>query len=331
MRIGVVGCGKIGARHLDAFRRIDGVELIVADQEDGQAKVAAEQWGAEAVSAEDLLERNIEALDVCVPSTMHKEWIVRGLEAGLDVFCEKPLCMSHSEGLEIQRAARTAGRNVIVGYLYRHHPAFKFAKETIDHGIIGRPHFALARLGGRGSHRSWKHDLRDGGGAIFEMMVHILDLLSWILGPLSEGRLLYRDLLLPSRPIDGDMVQVTADDCAVVALHAGEVPAICQSDLATPSFMNYLEVQGDNGSLLSSILEFIPTVVYLNEPRVLFDRGHNVRTFGPTNLFVRELSSFLEIVRSKELNEWSLLESLELARFIDSVAAIGEGEDAHDN
>jgi predicted dehydrogenase len=319
VKFGLIGCGKIGARHLDAYRRLEEVEVIVSDEDAGRAKVAAEQWGAEAVGPDALFGDGVTALDVCVPSKHHKEWIVRALQAGLHVFCEKPLCLSFEEGVAIRDAALEAKRNVIVGYLYRHHPSFRFAKETIEHGIIGDPHFGLARLGGRGNHQPWKHDLGNGGGAIFEMMVHMLDLLSWLLGPLTQGRLIYDEILLPAREINGEVFSPSAKDCALVTLRAGGVNAVCQSDLATPSFMNYVEVHGSNGSLMSSILGFLPTMVYCNEPKALFDRGHNFRRFGPTNLFVKELSSFVETVRSGELQSWSLFESLELARFVDSM------------
>ncbi len=292
---------------------------MLADEDAEQAKRTADQWDAQSVPIDHVLEEKLDAVDVCVPSSAHASWIVRALDAGLHVFCEKPLCLSYGEALEIRQAAATAQRNVIVGYLYRHHPSFRFARETIAHGIIGEPHFAFGRLGGRGSHRTWKHDVDQGGGVIFEMMVHLLDLFSWVLGPLEDGRLVHRELLLPTRDIAGDVAMVTADDCSVVSLRAGGVPALCQSDLVTPSFMNYLEVQGSNGSVMASILDFVPTFVYCNEPRALFDRGHSFRRFGNVNLFAKELGSFIETVRSGEVNEWSLLESIELARFIDSM------------
>ncbi len=322
MRVGVVGCGRIGARHVDAYRQIGGVEVVVADEDSERAKVLAEQAGGSVVAPEQLMNEGLDALDVCVPTVAHKRWIVEALNAGLHVFCEKPLCLSEPEAIEIRTAAMQAKRNVTVGYLYRHHPAFRFAKEAIDHGIIGEPYLALARLGGRGSHRPWKHDGQVGGGVVFEMMVHILDLLSWLLGPLDDGRLVFEDLLLPRRFIDGEEVTVSATDCAVVTLRAGGVRSVCQSDLVTPSFMNHVELQGSNGSLLTSILDFVPTVVYCNESRGLFERGHNYRHFGPANLFCRELSSFVDLVRSGELNEWSLLESLELAHFIDCLNVV---------
>ncbi|MBO0825007.1 MAG: Gfo/Idh/MocA family oxidoreductase [Actinobacteria bacterium] len=318
MRVGIVGCGRIGGRHLDAYQRLDGVQVVVADEDEVAAKSLAQAQGVSAVGAEELLASGIDALDVCVPSQFHRQWILAGLSHGLHVFCEKPLCLSHSEALEILEAAQAARRNVMVGYLYRYHPSFQFMKSVISEGAIGRPHLALARLGGRGSHQRWKHDT-GGGGAIFEMMVHMLDLVNWLLGPLEEGRLLHNELILPVRQINGEAWPAQATDCAIAVLTAGGVRAICQSDLVTPSFRNSVEVHGDNGSVTGSILNSLPAMVYCNEPRGLFDRGHNHRPFEAVNLFVRELDHFCRKVRSNDLDLSSLAASVELAQFVDSL------------
>lgn len=319
MKVGLLGCGKIGARHLDAYERLDDVEVLVADENHEQARAVAAQWNVRWVPPTELIGQGLDAIDVCVPSAVHKQWILDGLGAGLHVFCEKPLCLSYDDAKEIEKAADKADRNVIVGYLYRHHPSFQLAKETLLHGVIGDPHLALARLGGRGSHQEWKHDSARGGGAVFEMMVHMLDLLSWLFGPLTDGHKIYDDLLLPSRRIRGEAVEVTAKDCVVASLLAGNVRCLCQSDLVTPSFMNHLEIHGTNGSVMSSILDFMPTFVYCTEPRVLFDRGYNFREFPAINLFVEELGDFIDVVRSGEKSDRSLRESVGLARFIDDL------------
>ncbi len=318
MRVGIVGCGRIGARHLDAYHKIGGVRVVVADENEVAAKALASTPGVTAVGLAGLLDTQLDALDVCVPSYAHHSWIMAGLQHGLHVFCEKPLCLNHRDASEVQEAARDARRNVVVGYLYRHHPAFQFMKEVIEGGIIGNPHLALARLGGRGSHQPWKHDIV-GGGAIFEMMVHMLDLMEWLLGPLDNGRLLHHELLLPVRQINGELREARAPDCAVASLEAGGVRAICQSDLVTPSFMNYVEVQGDNGSVSASILDLMPTMVYCNEPRGLFDRGHNPRQFDPVNLFVNELAGFITTVEAGRFDAGPLAASVNLARFVDSL------------
>jgi predicted dehydrogenase len=318
VKVGIVGCGRIGARHLDAYQKIGGVKVVVADENEAAAKALASIPGVTAVGSDELLDTELDALDVCVPSCAHHSWILAGLRHGLHVFCEKPLCLSHRNAVEVREAALSARRNVVVGYLYRHHPAFQFMKEAINDGIIGDPHLALARLGGRGSHQAWKHDVA-GGGAIFEMMVHMLDLMEWLLGPLDSGHLLHHELLIPVRQINGQALPARAPDCAVASLKAGGVRAICQSDLVTPSFMNYVEVQGDNGSASASILDLMPTMVYCNEPRGLFDRGYNPRQFEPVNLFVKELSDFINTVEAGPFDVGPLEASVNLAHFVDSL------------
>jgi len=318
VKIGIIGCGRIGTRHLDAYQKLGDVHVVVADECETAAKALAGFPGVAAVAVDDLLDVDLDALDVCVPSPVHMPWILAGLARGLNVFCEKPLCLSYSDAAQIRDAAMSAQRNVVVGYLYRYHPAFQFMKEIIDDGVIGRPHLAVARLGGRGSHQPWKHDV-DGGGVIFEMMVHMLDLVGWLLGPLENGQLLHHELLLPVRTINGQAHQALAPDCAVVSLEAGGVRAICQSDLVTTSFMNYVEVHGDNGSVTGSILDSMPTMVYCNEPRGLFDRGHNSRTVEPTNLFVKELGEFIRTVACGRFDPAPLTASVDLARFVDSL------------
>jgi predicted dehydrogenase len=321
VRVGIIGCGRIGARHLDAYQKIGDVQVVVSDENEAATKGLAELPGVRAAAPDDLLDMEIDALDVCVPSFAHRAWILAGLQRGLHVFCEKPLCLNHRDAREIHDTAVAAQRNVVVGYLYRHHPAFRFMKQVIEDRVIGNPHLALARLGGRGSHQPWKHDAA-GGGVAFEMMVHMLDLTEWILGPLGNGHLLHHELILPARQINGEMHRVNAPDCAVAVFEAGGVRAICQSDLATPSFMNYVEIHGDNGSVTGSILDSMPTMVYCNEPRGMFDRGHNRQRIEPVNLFVKELGEFVETVAAGRFDPAPLKESVELAEFVDSLIGV---------
>lgn len=74
-----------------------------------------------------------------LPNTLHAEWTVKALEAGLPVLCEKPLAMHASEGRSISDAARRAGLPVAEAFMYRFHPVFDAVRAAIAQGVIGRP------------------------------------------------------------------------------------------------------------------------------------------------------------------------------------------------
>lgn len=321
--VGVIGCGRIAERHVDAYRKLEGVRVIVADQDQAAAdRLAGSQQVESAASPARLLDHSaVDAIDVCVPTKAHAEIVLAALAQGKHVFCEKPLCETREQAEAIAVAQECARRRVMVGYLYRFHPAFQFAKQVLEDQIIGAPYFGLFRLGGRGSHRAWKHTAETGGGATLEMMVHNLDLIQWLLGPAGDVRVLGRDTFLPNRAIDGRSVQVDAEDyvLAELQLRQGGVRVLCESDLVTPSYMNYVEIQGENGTLFSSILHYLPTVVYCREPRGVFNLGNNLRQFQPVNLFERELGHFIQTLRSEAPPVNGVSDSIEVMGLVDRI------------
>jgi len=322
LHVGVIGCGKIAEKHLNAYRKLKGVRVTVTDIVP-KGQVVARRYGVGWHPDPDglIADAGVDAVDVCIPTPAHAETILKALDAGKPVFCEKPLARNLEEARAIARKAEETGRIVMVGYLYRFHPAFQFAREVLQEEVLGRPYFALFRLGGRGSHKAWKHKRETGGGAGNEMLVHMLDLALWYFGPPRRVRLLELDTVLKEREIEGKVVQVDAEDLIVLQLETeGGVKILCESDLLTPSYMNYMEVQGTNGSLWTSILEHFPTLLYLKEPRGVYDRGQNVFEFPRVDLFERELEHFVRCVRDgtpPELN--SLDDSLRLMEILERV------------
>ena len=300
VRVGVIGCGRIAERHVDAYRRL-GAEVTVADQVPQLAQRFAERFEVDLASRPEdlLLDERMDAIDVCVPTPAHARLVEAGLDAAKHVFCEKPLCSTVAEWEGIEQARRRSGKQVMVGYLYRFHPAYQFAKDVVDQDVLERLHLGIFRLGGRGNARPWKHQLAAGGGASLEMLAHILDLADWLLGPLGDPRLLAREVLLPIREIAGETVRSTAEDYIVARLRAGDTEVLLESDLVTPSYMNYTELHGVNGSLFTTILAHLPTVLYCREARGIYDIGNHVRTFPQTNLFDLELAQFIGAVEGR--------------------------------
>ncbi len=332
MKIGVIGCGKIAEKHLNAYRKLKGVEVTVADIVE-KGKVVAESYGAKWCDNPDNLIAGdtVTAIDVCIPTPSHAEVILKSLDSRKHVFCEKPLARNLEEALRIQERASNVGKIVMVGYLYRFHPAFQFVRDVLQEGIIGEPYYAILRLGGRGSHKAWKHLRETGGGAANEMLVHMLDLALWYFGEVKGAVNLYADTVLKERVIEGRVVKTNAEDLILIKMEMQNgTKVICESDLLSPSYMNYLEVHGTNGSLWSSILDFFPTAVYCKKQRGRYNEGYNFFRFPHTDLFELELSHFIECIKKGDTNPLnSVADSIKIMRLTESligkVTSMGEG------
>ena len=309
-KIGIIGCGKIAEKHLIAYNKIGGVKLIVADTVD-KGKAIAVNYGAEWCNDPDTLikDPSIDAIDVCIPTPYHKDVVINALRNGKHLFCEKPLARNVCEVKEIKEEAKKTNKIIMVGYLYRFHPASKFAKDIINQNIIGKPYFAIFRLGGRGSHKVWKHKRNTGGGACNEMLVHMLDLILWYFGEIDKIDNLYEDIILRERDIEGKQIKPDAEDIVLLKIEMKiGTKVICESDLVTPSYMNYMEIHGENGSLWFSILNDFPVILYCKNSRGSYDRGKSIFSFPYTDLFCEELREFIDCI---SLNKKNFLNSLE--------------------
>ncbi len=322
MKIGIVGCGKIAEKHLSAYKKMGDVEIAVSDANQELGESVAKSYKVDWISSPDELIKNDEivAIDVCVPTVHHKDVIDKALDEGKHFFCEKPLCNSLEEAREIKDRVSRSNLVAMVGYLYRFHPAFKLAKDVLEERIIGDPYYAILRLGGRGSHKIWKHQKEHGGGTINEMLVHMLDLIIWYFGDVKSVKNLYNDVILKEREVEGEMITPTAEDVLWLELKASDTKVICESDLVTPSYMNYIEIQGTNGSVWTSILDFFPTIVYCKEPRGVYNQGNNFFEFSRVNLFEKELGSFIESIQSEKNPDMNSIEdSVKIMEIVESI------------
>lgn len=324
VRIGVVGCGKIAEKHLNAYKKLENIEITVTDIVE-RGKMVAKHYGFNWHDNPDgLISGNtVDAIDVCIPTPLHAEVILKAMDSGKHVFCEKPLAKNLEETIQIQEKATQVDKLVMVGYLYRFHQALQFGKDIIKEEIIGKPYYAIFRLGGRGSHKAWKHKRETGGGATNEMLVHMLDLILWYFGEVKSIENLYMDTILKERKIERKLVEVNAEDLVLLNVEMeNEVNVLCESDLITPSYMSYIEVHGTNGSFWTSILDYFPTILYCKEPRGVYDQGHNFFKFPKVDLFEKELRHFIECIENGEkptLN--SVEDSIKIKKVIESVMA----------
>lgn len=310
LRIGLIGCGKQAPKHISGLRRLPGVRLVLADTIPEAAHALAEKESLEWLPHPDavLTDASIQAVDICTPTPTHAGLIRGALAAGKDFFCEKPLCADLGEARGILESLRTHRQVGMVGYVYRFAPVFELARrlcrpdaDSPEAGVLGPIRFARFRLGGRGSHQPWKHQRATQGGAANEMLVHMLDLALWFFGEPTDARLLQRALLRPEREFQGQWQKVDADDYIAIELQfASGVLVECQADLLTPSFTQYVELQGDRGGFLGSIMAEFPGFLFTSVAANGWKTGYNPLCFPATNLFEAEMAAFVHAIRTRK-------------------------------
>jgi predicted dehydrogenase len=310
IKIGFLGCGKQAGKHIASLQKIPNVEVVLADIDKSLAKGLAEKnkvfWVGDPENI--FADNGIMAVIICTPTQTHGSLITSALQAKKDVLCEKPLCDAMEEALALQKLEKQSKQIVTVGYVYRYVPIFEEGHRIIHQQqvngeslVLGRPLSAFFRLGGRGGHQAWKHQKASGGGAINEMLVHMVDLANWYFGPLTNIEVITCALRYPDRYVNGEKVEVDAEDHIwIKCLGRNEVEIFCQADLITPAFSQFVEIQGENGSFRGSIQSDMPSFVFLQESRGGYDTGKTELRFGRRNVFDIQMMSFIQSVLRRE-------------------------------
>jgi predicted dehydrogenase len=140
IKIGVIGCGKIAQfRHILEYAANPNVQLVgFYDINQQRAADVAQKYGGKAFeSQEALLAADIDAVSICTPNYLHAPQTIAALKAGKHVLCEKPMAGSVEDCEAMLKAAREAGRFLMLGHNQRLAKAHVKAKELIASGLIG--------------------------------------------------------------------------------------------------------------------------------------------------------------------------------------------------
>lgn len=140
-RMAIIGIGKISTKAMiPAIRRAETADLYALGSSSPD-KAARLQTAAKRVypSYQQVLDDPaVDGVYIGLPNHLHKEWTVKALACGKHVLCDKPLALNLDETKDVNAAARSAGRVLMEGFMYRFHPQHARVKELIASGTIGR-------------------------------------------------------------------------------------------------------------------------------------------------------------------------------------------------
>ncbi len=234
MRAVVVGAGDISGVHLAALDAI-GVEVAaVVDHSLERARAAAEPRGGRGFTdLDDTLARvDADVVHVCTPHDQHLRVALAAIEAGRHVLLEKPLAHRLPDAERIAEAAEGAVGKVGVCFQNRYNATSQAMHEMIAGGALGRVLSGTAtvvwsRTAAYYSAKRWAGVReRSGGGALINQAIHTVDLVQWLMGPVTHVAGRAYQLL----PIDG----VDVEDTATFALtHSPGGPEVHSTMWAT--------------------------------------------------------------------------------------------------
>jgi myo-inositol 2-dehydrogenase/D-chiro-inositol 1-dehydrogenase len=189
VRIGIVGVGRMGRRHAENLAtRVPGASLVAAcspigEELDWARKTLAVQ-SAYKDYADLLADKNVDAVFIVTPNTLHPQQIIEALRAGKHVFCEKPLSMVLEECLAVEaEAAKHPNLKVMIGFVRRFDASYQDAHTSIASGAIGRPFLVRSQTTDQNDPSGFFVKFAPTSGGIFvDMSVHDIDIARWLLG-----------------------------------------------------------------------------------------------------------------------------------------------------
>ena len=174
----VIGYGGQGAWHTRQILASEVAALVGVYDIDPAKNAAAERNGIHAyASTEELLaDPRVEAVVIAVPNDDHKELVIRSLEAGKHVICEKPVEMAVAAFDEMAAAANRTGKLFTVHQNRRWDVDFLAMKKIVESGEIGELINLESRIhGSRGIPSDWRCTKAQGGGMMLDWGVHLID------------------------------------------------------------------------------------------------------------------------------------------------------------
>lgn len=184
LKLGVVGYGSAGSRHVAAAERSDLVELIGIAESHPEALARYRGAAARVASLDALLDLRPDAVVVALPHGLLAEAALRVIAAGRYLLLEKPVATRLDDARAVVAAARDAGVGAMVNFNHRFREEYRRAHALIAEGAIGAPTLLSVRMvSAIGPLPRWIWDREvAGGGMMLYNGVHTLDHLAWLAG-----------------------------------------------------------------------------------------------------------------------------------------------------
>lgn len=192
IKIGVIGCGGMGTTHLLSAKALateyDIAVTAVADLQDTCLARAAGIW-PEAVryreGAELLEKEELDIAMICIPSYLHAQFAIEAMKRHINVFLEKPVCLTEEQCESLLATQKETKARVLVGQVVRVTEEYRHLKRLVEQGGYGKLRsITMWRLGGlvEWGFQNWFRQFELSGSVALDLHIHDVDFLRYLLG-----------------------------------------------------------------------------------------------------------------------------------------------------
>ena len=191
IKVGLLGAGYMGRTHIEVYKLISLLSDVkvcgVCDVRSEKAIKGAKIHNAKVYNTpEELInDPEIDVIDICLPTYLHFEYAKKSIEAKKDVFIEKPVTFNLSEGYELLSLQEKYKSRIMVGQCVRLWPSYSYLKRIYDNNTYGKlKRITLIRNSSKPSwgYEDWYSDPEKSGNAIFDLHIHDIDYLRYLIG-----------------------------------------------------------------------------------------------------------------------------------------------------
>ncbi|TMC36146.1 MAG: Gfo/Idh/MocA family oxidoreductase, partial [Chloroflexi bacterium] len=300
--IGIVGYGMMGKAHAYGYTVAPVMRKlpcrprlrVISGRDRTRVAAAAAAYGVESWVDDwrELIRRpEVDIVDICTPPGTHAEIAAEAAAAGKAVICEKPLAVTYAQAVAAVDAVQRAHVLNAVGFNYRRLPAVSLMKRMIDEGAVGQVRLVRAswltdEFVDPAIPFDWRFDRAMGGTTISDLGSHLVDMATWMAGPISEvsGQ---SETFNPER--SGRAVTVDEASSALVRFASGGrgVFEMARTAVRRPCDLT-VEVNGDRGTLCFEYARLNELLYGDGDDRANLYGMRRIRAEHPTHPYARD-------------------------------------------
>ena len=190
-KIAIIAAGFIAHNHAEGIVRMPDVQLAgVVEVNEEKGRAFAEEYGTRWYpTLEALLEAEgrVDIADICLPTNLHEEYVLKCADLGLHVLCERPCSLKHETAEHMLAACRQAGVKLMVAQVLRFWPEYEYIRECFRAGELGEIELAhLSRLEEMPGWSAFYDTPEASGGGLYDVQLHDIDFVYHLFGPVEQ-------------------------------------------------------------------------------------------------------------------------------------------------